>query len=218
VTLPPEVLDAALRRFTHDMRNPLLVLEGSVDIAQHRAHSEKSQEAFLERLRWVHADLCARLDAFSDNLRAVLAVRQPQPRPLRPGSLLKEMEQSMSVLFKMSEVALELPEGDTPTVLADEGALRRLAFNVPCRAVRLGRPGDRLSLSLQMEADVLRFHWTHQGAALEEAVLSAVKRKDVAALAQANEMELAGLVATFDTIAMTAGDATTLDVELPLHG
>lgn len=207
-SLAPETLDGLLRGFSHDARNPLLVLEGSLDIAAHRGADDLP--ALLDRLRWVHADLCARLDAFTDSVRAVLAPRPPRLTRVRLAPLCDGLAQRLGPLFAMAQVRLDLPAAPPGAIHTDASQLSRILANLAVRALRRAAPGDAWGLRLTSRGEGIRFE-------VDQPPFDAA---DVPTLLERRELELAAALVLADDlgIAFTPGPTyVTLDVPTEAH-
>jgi two-component system OmpR family sensor kinase len=151
----------ALRRFVadaaHELRSPLAVLRGSVDV-WHLAQQHGDQAEAQQSAKLVQAEidvmgrlvddllLLARMDNAAEQSRLPLNCNDVEPLPL-----LEEVAERARMLAKGQDVVLEWPDGDVPSIPADADLLRRALNNLLENALRHTPAGKRIILSVAPE-------------------------------------------------------------------
>ena len=153
----------ALRRFVadaaHELRSPLAVLRGSVDVwhlaQQHGDQAEAQQaaklvQAEIEVMGRLVDDLLllARMDNTAEQTRLPLNRDEVEPLPL-----LEEVAERARMLANGQDVVLEWPDSHVPSIPADADLLRRALNNLLENALRHTPAGKRIILTVAPERD-----------------------------------------------------------------
>lgn len=153
---------AALRQFVadaaHELRSPLAVLRGSVEVwqmAQQRGDTAEVQQAAalthaeIEGMGRLVDDLLllARMDHAAERLYTPLHRVELEPLPL-----LEEVAERARLLATGQELVLDWPRVDLEPLQADADLLRRALNNLLENALRYTPAGQRISLTVMPEA------------------------------------------------------------------
>jgi signal transduction histidine kinase/CheY-like chemotaxis protein len=162
-----------LASMSHELRTPL---NGVLGMAELLADSRLAadQRAYLATLRDCGEHLLGLVNDILDLARLDSGQLTLHPAPLKPKALLQSTAELLSprAHAKGLEIAWAAPAG-LPTVLADEGRLRQVLFNLAGNAVKFTETGGVLlgvETRLQTRGDVtLRFTVTDTGPGVPEA-------------------------------------------------
>lgn len=120
----------------HEIRNPLGIIRGTIELMRERAALEPRDRAALddvlgevERLRRLTEDF---LDLGADRPLSLL--------PLDPGALLRDCAAALEAQFREVRVRCEVPP--LPRVLGDPGRLRQVFANLLANAAQAQRAGE----------------------------------------------------------------------------
>jgi len=155
----------------HDMRNPLMVITGSLDVAaaclrDGRVQPGESREAIAMAQRSVD-ELNHIVDALLDVSR-LEAGRMPV-NPV-PGSLRRAAEDAVqgqaSVAAKRNIAVAIL--GDPGDCVFDRDLIRRVLANLVSNAIKACSGGDRVTVSIRDEASMVRTEVRDTGCGIDE--------------------------------------------------
>jgi len=141
------------RRFianaAHELKTPLTVIMGSLEVTLRRARSaEEYREVLIGNLGQVE-----RLIALTRSLLTMvqfMGVRPPLRRlPLELEPLVKDLIGELAVLADNRQVTLALDAHPTPPVQGDEGWLRHILINLLDNAVRYTPPGGTVTVCIE---------------------------------------------------------------------
>jgi|GEM_PF-521566 len=167
---------AALRRFVadaaHELRSPLAVLRGSVEVwqvaQQHGDQAEMQQAAALiqaeiEGMGRLVDDLLllARMDNAAEQPPTPLHRAEVEPLPL-----LEEVAERARLLASGQDVVLEWPAAEVQPIQADADLLRRALNNLLENALRHTPAGNRVVLTVAPEHDGCAFVVRDEGSGI----------------------------------------------------
>jgi two-component system OmpR family sensor kinase len=167
---------AALRRFVadaaHELRSPLAVLRGSVEVwqvaQQHGDQAEMQQAAALiqaeiEGMGRLVDDLLllARMDNAAEQPTTPLHCAEVEPLPL-----LEEVAERARLLASGQAVVLEWPAAEVQPIQADADLLRRALNNLLENALRHTPVGKRVLLTVTPERDGCAFVVRDEGSGI----------------------------------------------------
>ncbi len=141
------------RRFianaAHELKTPLTVIMGSLEVALRKARSaEEYREVLIGNLGQVE-----RLIALTRSLLTMvqfMGVRPPLRRlPLELEPLVKDLIGELAVLADNRQVTLALDAHPTPPVQGDERWLRHILINLLDNAVRYTPPGGTVTVCIE---------------------------------------------------------------------
>lgn len=141
--IDPLSLEAVTRSFAHDIRGPLFVLDGCLEMAELGALDLPD---LLARLRLLQADLRIRIESFTDSLRVVAALPDRRPEPTSLRTLVEDLRSELTPVATALDLTLELPTPAAVRIDADFKSLRRILLNLLSRGLRQARPGGTVRL------------------------------------------------------------------------
>jgi two-component system OmpR family sensor kinase len=139
---------------SHELRTPLAAIRGYAEL--YRIGGLPDTEAQAGAMRRIE-DEAARMGLLVSDLLTLARLDESQPLALGPVDLSMLAEDALadaSALDPAREVTLvRLSQGDGPSVLAEEAALRRVVMNLVANAVRHTPDGSPIELAVGAEAD-----------------------------------------------------------------
>jgi len=168
------------KRFTadasHELRTPLSVIRAQCDLAQKAGTAEAQAEALAvisrqtDRLSRMIRELLA-LSRMDSNTQQ-LSLEEVDLCMLLP-AVVEELEETAQK--KTITIHTKLPE--TCQILADEAMLLRLFINLIANAIRFGRPGGHVWISLQDQQTQVTCRIKDDGIGMDETVLPHIFRR-----------------------------------------
>lgn len=144
----------AQKRFTadasHELRIPLTILKGEVEVALRHPRSEEDYKKLLKQ----HLDIIERMQRIVNDLltlaRADAGLLELVQEPIDLSLLLQEVAQHHLILFADNHIHLEMDIQDDLEVLGDAGHVERVVFNLLNNAFKYAP--EHSSVSLHAEA------------------------------------------------------------------
>lgn len=153
--------------FSHDLRNPVTVLKGSVKMARQCAVGEEAQrEPLIENLSRIE-NYTSRIERYVETMSNVQRLEQVQLKkaPVDPVVLAKELENALSFAESDSGKRLSFCSacsiGEISDIMLDKNVLFEIAENLVSNALRFAKQSVVVSLSIQPET--LIFEVTDDG-------------------------------------------------------
>ncbi|MFM8392525.1 MAG: sensor histidine kinase, partial [Acidobacteriota bacterium] len=140
---------------SHEMRTPLAVMRGDIEITLRRQRSVEEYQAVLNST----LEEIVRLSRLVEDLllltRADIGKVELQCRPVSLTRLCRDLIDYIAPLARQQGqvLFLRLPEGDDLVINADESRLRQLLLNLIDNAIKYTNPGGRIELSLERVED-----------------------------------------------------------------
>jgi signal transduction histidine kinase/CheY-like chemotaxis protein len=193
----PSQRDRYLASLSHELRTPMNGVLGMADLlAETRLAAD--QRAYLSALRECGRHLLGLVNDVLDLARLDAGEFSLHPAPVEPRRLLQSTAELLSprATAKGLEIAWTAP-ADLPEVLADEGRIRQILFNLAGNAVKFTDQGGVL-LSVERRGEVgerigLRFSVTDTGPGVPEAERERIFEPFVQAHGDAQRADSAGL-------------------------
>jgi len=135
----------------HEMRTPLTVLEGNIEVTLQKARTvEEYREALITNLEQVERLVTLTrslliLAKFSGDRSAVQLV------PLELEPILQDLISELMVLAEDQQILLTLESQPVPSVLGDANRLKQLLINLLDNAIRYTPPGGTVVVRLYMK-------------------------------------------------------------------
>jgi heavy metal sensor kinase len=145
------------KRFTadasHELRMPLTILKGEIEVALRQKRSVKEHEELLKQ----HLDIVARMQRIVDDLltlaRADAGMLELEQNKLDLSLLLQEVGQQHLILFEQRQLRLEADIQDDLEVMGDYGQLERVIFNLLSNAYKYAPQGSTIWLTAYAKQD-----------------------------------------------------------------
>lgn len=201
----------------HEIRNPLGVIQGTVELMQQRsaaALGERDREALRDVLGEV-----GRLRRLTEDLLDLAADRPLQSAPLDLAALLEETARAAEASFPEVRVRCEVAAG-LPSIEGDAGRLRQVFANLLANAAQ-AQGGGELALAASVSGGAVSVRVRDHGPGVPEAVRARLFDPFVTGRAAGTGLGLAvsrriverhrGTLALLDH----AGPGTTFEVVLP---
>ena len=128
-----------MHMLVHDLRSPLTVLQGSLDMMEMAIEEEKLDEvAFLEQMARRGGDRMLRMVNELLDISKLESGELPiRPRPVEPESLLREIVTRLNPLAKEAHIALELrADAALPDLHVDQTFMERVLNNLVDNAIK----------------------------------------------------------------------------------
>ncbi len=148
------------RRFvadaSHEMRTPLTILKGDVEVALNRRRSADSYRNTLEMVNLTTDQMIAMVQellllARADNNQSLLNVQQ-----LNLAELLMEQTAALMPKALKREIELNLDAPDVLLIEADQVKLNRLFMNLIDNAIKYSNSGDTVAVSAAISGEQVR--------------------------------------------------------------
>jgi heavy metal sensor kinase len=136
---------------SHEMKTPLTILKGDVEVALNRPRSAEAYRETLENVNQTTDQLIALVQellllARADNQQGILKLEY-----LNLTELLSEQGSGLFSKAIKHDVDLNFDVPDVLVVEADRGKLNRLFMNLIDNAIKYSRPGDSVRVSAAIE-------------------------------------------------------------------
>ena len=165
-----EALEASFKsqkRFTadasHELRMPLTILKGEIEVALRRPRSEQEHTALLKQ----HLKTIGRMQHIVDDLltlaRSDAGMLELQQNPVDLSLLLQEVGQQHLMLFAQRQVHLEMDIQDDLEVMGDQNHLERVFFNLLSNAHKYAPDDSVVWLTAYAEHDAVRITVCDEG-------------------------------------------------------
>ncbi|MBK7826357.1 protoglobin domain-containing protein [Nannocystis sp.] len=129
----------------HELRNPLAVMQTSVQLLARRLPEEERTAKHLRRL-------CEQITLCNEIISDLLELARDRAPERRPTDLAAVVEEAATSVPRPSEVTLTLQiDAGLPTVAVDPGQFRQLVINLVLNATQAIAGAGRIELRLQVE-------------------------------------------------------------------
>ena len=159
--------------FSHDLRTPLTVLGGYVELMQ--SYGEKlAPEKRAEILSKMEQQV-KRLKSYTEQMNAVQKLEdiQPELTEVKLSALCSQIKDTGSIICADKAFVMTAPESDE-TVLADSGLVIRVCENLASNAVRFAK--NEVSAEVSLDGDKLSVAFSDDGAGFSEEALRKADR------------------------------------------
>ena len=153
---------------SHELKTPLSVLKGELEVTLKRIRSAQEYEATLHssleevnHLAGIVENLLtlARFDAKTTTLQAA---------SVDLNLLIKDALDAISVLAVQKNITLQLKGDHAADVLADKNQLKRMVLNILDNAIKYTQPGGTISIDLHRQKDSADIDITDTGIGIPE--------------------------------------------------
>jgi len=160
------------KRFTadasHELRMPLTILKGEIEVALRQSRSEKEYEGLLRQ----HLDIVARMQRIVDDLltlaRADAGMLELEQKRLDLSFLLQDVGQHHLVLYDQRGLRLEMDIQDDLEVMGDQSQLERVVFNLLGNAYKYAPKGSIVWLTAYAKQDSVLITVCDEGMGISE--------------------------------------------------
>lgn len=135
-----EMKEHVFRAVAHDLRAPLLGLQGYLYILQSGKATEEEKQEYLNLMSDAAKNLSALLEDVLDVSRVQEGMLQPQKQPVALEPLLQNVYNTLKPEADAKGLALSV-NGAGQTVLADDKLLQRVLMNLASNAVKFTQQG-----------------------------------------------------------------------------
>jgi len=147
----------AQKRFTadasHELRIPLTILKGEVEVALRHPRSEEDYKQLLKQ----HLDIIERMQRIVNDLltlaRADAGLLELAQEPVDLSLLLQEVAQHHLILFADNHINLNMDIQDNLEVMGDDGHIERVIFNLLNNAFKYAPEMSTVTLSAHAEEE-----------------------------------------------------------------
>jgi len=146
-------IDAAFeaqRRFLadvgHEIRTPLTVLRGDVEVALRKPRSADEYEEILSQSLEDLKGVSALADDLITLARGESGALAPESRPVDATALLRKVEEKYRSAAESARVVLEVKDEQPAVVAGDRRLLERAVSNLVDNAIKYGASGGRITL------------------------------------------------------------------------
>ncbi len=157
-----------LEDFAHELKTPLAVLKGEMEVALKNIRSTEEYELILlsnleevNRINNIVEDLLmlARLESHAVTL---------ERKPLNVGLLVKDIVDDMKVLAYQKDISMDFSAHDIMTIYGDENQLKRIFINLMDNAIKYTPDHGKVLVSAEMEDDYAKIAINDTGAGIPE--------------------------------------------------
>ena len=142
-----------IHAISHDLRNPLTVVQGYADLLTERLQGtelDAESRAGLEGIQYGSARMGALISDLLDAARWDGQQLRLEMQPVRLDLFLPALLQRSAPFIGRERLSLELP-ADLPPVLADEERLERIVLNLLTNAGRYSPPASPIDVRARLE-------------------------------------------------------------------
>ena len=140
--------------FAHDLRTPLTVLRGHVDLLTDALSDDTSTDREFTNSVQAISQQIIRLNAYVDTMGTLQRLEdyEPCPRKISPSALSKMVSETAGALFPNGKIEVHTELG-TEDMLLDREAFAQICENILSNAARYAR--EKISVSLHRKEDKL---------------------------------------------------------------
>ncbi len=162
----------AQKRFTadasHELRIPLTILKGEVEVALRHPRSEEDYKQLLRQ----HLDIIERMQRIVNDLltlaRADAGLLELAQEPVDLSLLLQEVAQHHLILFADNHINLDMDIQDNLEVMGDHSHIERVIFNLLNNAFKYAPELSTVTLSAHTEDDSVIITIADEGPGISE--------------------------------------------------
>jgi len=162
----------AQKRFTadasHELRIPLTILKGEVEVALRHPRSEEDYKQLLKQ----HLDIIERMQRIVNDLltlaRADAGLLELAQEPVDLSLLLQEVAQHHLILFADNHINLNMDIHDHLEVMGDQNHIERVIFNLLNNAFKYAPEMSTVTLSAHAEDDSAQITIEDEGPGISE--------------------------------------------------
>lgn len=162
----------AQKRFTadasHELRIPLTILKGEVEVALRHPRSEEDYKQLLKQ----HLDIIERMQRIVNDLltlaRADAGLLELAQEPVDLSLLLQEVAQHHLILFADNHINLDMDIQDHLEVMGDQNHIERVIFNLLNNAFKYAPEMSTVTLSAQAEGEWAEIDIVDEGPGISE--------------------------------------------------
>jgi len=162
----------AQKRFTadasHELRIPLTILKGEVEVALRHPRSEEEYKHLLKQ----HLDIIERMQRIVNDLltlaRADAGLLELAQEPVDLSLLLQEVAQHHLILFADNHINLTMDIQDNLEVMGDQNHIERVVFNLLNNAFKYAPELSTVTLSAHAEDDMAIISIADEGPGISE--------------------------------------------------
>jgi signal transduction histidine kinase len=155
----------------HEVKNPLSIIKGSVEILRKKGIDEKTREtmhAFLEEEVW-------RINRLIEDFLLFARPKEPQLTVVEMNKVVTDMTRRLALSADGNHVSLDLQLGEAPCpVSCDVHLMERAMENIVRNALEVSRPGDQVEIRAGYRDRGWEFTVTDQGTGISPKDLSSV--------------------------------------------
>lgn len=137
----------------HEIRTPLTILRGDLDVTLRRRRSPEEYEAVLRQALGDLRDVSSLADDLITLARSESGGLEPQPSEFRVADLVRRVAEKYARVGDSSGIELTLDIEDGLAVYADHGLLERAVGNLVDNAIKYGGPKGHFTVSAHSEND-----------------------------------------------------------------
>lgn len=158
--------DEALALIAHDLRSPLAVIVGYVQLLQRQANrggiDPERLMPYLERVDVAARQMASLLDDLIADADPNAEEEPIEREPLDLAAALRETAQQHDAISPMHAVAVRVPD-DPVTIAVNASKLDRAIHNLVLNAIKYSPDGGTITLWLEADADEVRMGVADQG-------------------------------------------------------
>jgi signal transduction histidine kinase len=163
-----EVKDWFIAYFSHEMRTPLSVIEGSIDLMEHAPEGANSSRQ-LHALRAASRGMVRLMDDLLDISAISMGQLSLNMQPMDLGLLMQEVHQSFLASAEEKGLALALDVPEAPTiVVGDVQRYRQILLNLVGNAIKFTEAGG-VELAVSLSESTVRASVSDTGIGIAEA-------------------------------------------------
>lgn len=156
---------------SHELKTPLSVLKGELEVTLKRIRSTQEYETALHssleevnRIAGIVENLLtlARFDAKTTTLQEV---------KVDLNLLIKDAVEAIQILAVQKEITIQLNNAHSLDLFADKNQIKRLILNILDNAIKYTEPGGKITINLSQQKDAANIEITDTGIGIPEAEL-----------------------------------------------
>lgn len=155
--------DSLMKFVVHDMRSPLMVIEGSYDIVSMEAERlSPTQQQFVAMGRNSCRELVEMANSLLDVSRMEAGRMPLNPVPCEVREIARETVEAMTVLAREKTLSVQI-DGDAGAVKADRDIMRRVFNNLLGNAIKFSPASGAIRIEIVSTGATVRVAVTDQG-------------------------------------------------------
>lgn len=162
----------ALRFVTHELRTPLVSIQGFSEFLMRYPQAEGSQQA-AETIFRESQRLVSLINAYLDVLRFDAGARALRKEQVAIEEMVKQVERVMAPIADSADIRMHLQiDSSLPVILGDSPMLTGVLLNLLNNAVKYSPAGSEVSLQVRREESAVGFEVRNPGAPIAPEQLS----------------------------------------------
>jgi len=156
------VMSAMTSRLSHDLRNPLTVIKGNLDLMMNSLESEQGEKAMKFRKRIDNA-----VDSMTNIIDDVLQFSKTPILQKETSSINELLESAVSNIEVPDKIKIILPESDF-LISCDQSKIKAVFSNLITNSIQSIEGEGKITISIKEESNYLNIYFEDSGSGIAE--------------------------------------------------